>query len=170
MKTIKEVCNLILPPNEFGSIEEAEVPELIEFMAKDIPSYETPIKKGLLNLDQISKSMYQKSFVECDKNQQKFFLDDMAYPDLELSNSDQKDEVQWFSLMRNLTMTGYYTSRVGIEELGYKGNTPNIWDGVPQDVLDQYGLSYDKNWLDKCVDQSKRNEIAKWDEKGNLIS
>ncbi|MBT4063426.1 MAG: gluconate 2-dehydrogenase subunit 3 family protein, partial [Flavobacteriaceae bacterium] len=43
MKTIKEVCNLILPPNEFGSIEEAEVPELIEFMAKDIPSYETPI-------------------------------------------------------------------------------------------------------------------------------
>ena len=55
MKTIKEVCNLILPPNEFGSIEEAEVPELIEFMAKDIPSYETPIKKGLLNLDQISK-------------------------------------------------------------------------------------------------------------------
>jgi hypothetical protein len=37
-------------------------------------------------------------------------------------------------------------------------------------VLDQYGLSYDKNWLDKCVDQSKRNEIAKWDEKGNLIS
>ena len=170
MKTIKEVCNLILPPNEFGSIEEAEVPELIEFMAKDIPSYETPIKKGLLNLDQISKSMYQKSFVECDKNQQKFFLDDMAYPDLELSNSDQKDEVQWCSLMRNLTMTGYYTSRVGIEELGYKGNTPNIWDGVPQDVLDQYGLSYDKNWLDKCVDQSKRNEIAKWDEKGNLIS
>ncbi len=42
--------------------------------------------------------------------------------------------------------------------------------GVPQDVLDQYGLSYDKDWLDKCVDQSKRNETAKWDEKGNLIS
>ena len=53
---------------------------------------------------------------------------------------------------------GYFTSEVGIKELGYKGNSPNIWDGVPQDVLDQYGLEYDKDWLDKFVDQSKRND------------
>ena len=170
MNTIKKVCNLILPANEFGSIELAEVPELIEFMAKDIPSYESPIKMGLKYLDKISKSTHQKSFVECGDSEQKRFLDDMAYPNPDLDSSGQKEEVQWFSLMRNLTMTGYYTSKVGIEELGYKGNTPNIWDGVPQDVLDQYGLSYEKQWLDKCVDQSKRNETAKWDEKGNLIS
>ena len=49
-------------------------------------------------------------------------------------------------------MTGYFTSEVGIKELGYKGNSPNIWDGVPQDVLDQYGLSYDKEWIDKCME------------------
>ena len=108
--------------------------------------------------------------MECEDSEQKIFLDDMAYPNPDLASSDQKEEVQWFSLMRNLTMTGYYTSKVGIEELGYKGNTPNIWDGIPQDVLDQYNLSYDKDWLDKCVDQSKRNETAKWDDKGNLIS
>ena len=60
MNTINKVCNLILPPNEFGSIEAAEVPELIEFMAKDIPSYESPIKMGLKYLDQISKSKHQK--------------------------------------------------------------------------------------------------------------
>ena len=84
--------------------------------------------------------------------------------------TEQKEEVKWFSLMRNLTMTGYYTSKVGIDELGYVGNTPNVWDGVPQDVLDQYGLSYDIDWINKCVDQSKRNETAIWDDKGNLIS
>ena len=67
-------------------------------------------------------------------------------------------------------MTGYFTSEVGINELGYKGNIPNIWDGVPQDVLDQYGLEYDKDWLGKFVDQSKRNIIAEWDDEGNLLT
>ena len=170
MKSITQLCNLILPPNEFGSIEDAEVPELIEFMAKDIPGYEIPIKDGLLMLDKISKQKNSMVFIDCNEIEQKKILDQMAFPDPDMSSSEQKEEVKWFSLMRNLTMTGYYTSKVGIEELGYVGNTPNVWDGVPQDVLDQYGLSYDQDWINKCIDQSKRNETAVWDDQGNLIS
>mgnify|MGYP000159057863 FL=1 len=170
MKSITQLCNLILPPNEFGSIEDAEVPELIEFMAKDIPGYEIPIKDGLLMLDKISKQKNSMVFINCNEIEQKKILDQMAFPDPDMSSSEQKEEVKWFSLMRNLTMTGYYTSKVGIEELGYVGNTPNVWDGVPQDVLDQYGLSYDQDWINKCIDQSKRNETAVWDDQGNLIS
>ena len=170
MKLISEISNLILPPNEFGSVNDAEVPELIEFMAKDIPSYEKPLKEGLVALNQYSINKFQKVFIDCDENQQKSILDLMAFPDPELSNSEQSEDIKWFSLFRNLTMTGYYTSKVGIKELGYKGNTPNVWDGVPQDVLDKYGLSYDKEWLDKCVDQTKRNDVAQWDEEGNLIT
>jgi len=79
-------------------------------------------------------------------------------------------EIQFFSLMRNLTLTGYYTSKIGIEELGYKGNMPNVWDGVPEDVLEQHGLAYDEEWLAKCVDQSKRGIIAEWDNEGNLLT
>ena len=170
MTLISKISNLILPPNEFGSINDAEVPELIEFMAKDIPSYETPLKEGLVALNQNSNEKFKKVFIDCDESQQKSILDLMAYPDPDLSSSEQSEEVKWFSLFRNLTMTGYYTSKVGIEELGYKGNTPNVWDGVPPDVLDQYGLSYDQDWLDKCVDQTKRNDVAEWDEQGNLIT
>ena len=139
-------------------------------MAKDIPAYEAPIKEGLLMLDEISKQKNSKVFIDCNEIEQKKILDQMAFPDPEISSSEQKEEVKWFSLMRNLTMTGYYTSKAGIDELGYVGNTPNVWDGVPQDVLDQYGLSYDIDWINKCVDQSKRNETAVWDDKGNLIS
>ena len=69
-----------------------------------------------------------------------------------------------------LCMTGYFTSAIGIEELGYVGNSPNVWDGVPQDVLDDHGLAYDPEWVTKCVDQEKRNDTAQWDEQGNLIS
>tara|TARA_B100001059_G_scaffold8527_1_gene7041 strand:+ start:297 stop:1004 length:708 start_codon:yes stop_codon:yes gene_type:complete len=170
MKLISEISNLILPPNEFGSINDAEVPELIEFMAKDIPSYEVPLKDGLASLNQHSNKKFEKVFVDCDENQQKSILDLMAYPDPNLSSSEQTDDIKWFTLFRNLTMTGYYTSKVGIKELGYKGNTPNVWDGVPQDVLDQYGLSYDQDWLAKCVDQTKRNDVAEWDDQGNLVT
>ena len=73
-------------------------------------------------------------------------------------------------MIRNLVVTGYFTSEVGIKELGYVGNTPNVWDGVPQDVLDEMGLAYDPEWLAKCVDQEKRNETARWDKKGNLLT
>jgi len=45
--------------------------------------------------------------------------------------------------MRGLVATGFYTSQMGIKDIGYMGNTPNDWQGVPDDVLKQYGLSYD---------------------------
>jgi hypothetical protein len=72
--------------------------------------------------------------------------------------------------MRNLTLTGYYTTEMGIKDLGYKGNQPNVWDGVPQEVLDEHGLSYDPEWIARCVDQDKRNDTAEWDAEGNLIT
>ena len=55
------------------------------------------------------------------------------------------------SLMRDLTATGFFTSEIGIKDLGYAGNKPNQWDGVPQDVLDKYGLKYDDKTLEISV-------------------
>ena len=168
--TLDKICNLILPPNEFGSIRDAEVVQLIEFMAKDIPTYKEPLRNGLIWIDNESKKRFNNLFVDCEIAQQENIFDEIAYYDPNKSISDYSEPVQWFNLLRNLTMTGYFTSEVGINELGYKGNIPNIWDGVPQDVLDQYGLEYDKGWLEKFVDQSKRNIIAEWDDDGNLLT
>ena len=168
--TLDKLCNIILPPNEFGSIRDAEVVQLIEFMAKDIPSYQEPLRNGLVWIDKECKTRFTKIFIDCELSQQKEILDEIAYYNPNENMDDQSESVQWFNLVRNLTMTGYFTSEVGIKELGYKGNFPNVWDGVPQDVLDQYGLEYDKEWLDKFVDQSKRNIIAEWDDDGNLIT
>ena len=44
-------------------------------------------------------------------------------------------------------MTGYFTSEVGVSEIGYQGNVPNIWDGVPEDVLKSVGVAYDQDLL-----------------------
>ena len=63
--------------------------------------------------------------------------------------------VSFFDLMRNLTATGFYTSEIGVKDVGYIGNTPNNWNGVPDDVLKQHGLAYSEKELKECVSFTK---------------
>jgi hypothetical protein len=95
-------------------------------------------------------------------------LTSIAYPDPEAQV--QRQEVSFFATLRNLVVTSYYTSAVGIAELGYQGNQPNVWDGVPQEVLEEHGLSYPEEWMPHFLDVTKRNTQAEWDDEGNLIS
>ncbi len=171
METITILCDLILPAEgDVGGALEAEVPGFIEFIAKDFPEFQPVLRGGLMFLDHKCNTEFNREFKSGSELEQKTLLDGIAYPDIEIPEDKQPLEIQFFSLMRNLTLTGYYTSKIGIEELGYKGNTPNVWDGVPEDVLAQHNVSYDTEWLEKCVDQSKRGIIAEWDEDGNLIN
>jgi hypothetical protein len=59
--------------------------------------------------------------------------------------------------------TGYFTSKIGVEYLGYLGNTPNVWDGVPQDELDKHNMKYDEKTLAQCIKPEERNDIMNWD-------
>ncbi len=169
LATIAVLCDLILPATSTaGSATDAGVPEFIEFIVKDITYHQTPIRGGLMWLDNRTNKQFDKNFISCSASQQKQLMDEIAWPD------DAKPEVEqgvrFFTQMRNLVLTGYYTTRMGIDDLGYKGNMPNVWDGVPQEVLDKHGVAYDPEWLAKCVDQEKRTTIAQWDDEGNLIS
>jgi hypothetical protein len=62
-----------------------------------------------------------------------------------------KQGVSFFNLMRNLTASGFYTSEMGIKDVGYAGNKPNQWNGVPDDVLKQYKLAYTEKELKECI-------------------
>jgi gluconate 2-dehydrogenase gamma chain len=59
--------------------------------------------------------------------------------------------VAFFNRMRSLTAMGFFTSKIGLEDLGYMGNQPNQWKGVPDDVLKQYGLAYTEKELKECI-------------------
>jgi hypothetical protein len=59
--------------------------------------------------------------------------------------------VTFFSLLRDLTATGFYTSEMGVKDIGYAGNKPTQWNGVPDDVLRQYGMAYTDKELKECV-------------------
>lgn len=172
-KTMEVLCDLILPPGEvYKGASDADVVSFIDFMARDTESeqMQTDLKGGLMWLDHTSNTEFGLEFISATEEQQKSILDKIAYYDPESEYEDRPFGVNFFSMVRNLTMTGFYTSKIGIEELGYKGNMPNVWDGVPEDVLAQHGVSYEPEWLAKCIDQSKRNNVAEWDENGNLIS
>jgi hypothetical protein len=169
LTTVAVLCDIILPASaEFGSATDAGVDEFIEFIVKDLPSHQTPIRGGLMWLDSFSNKTYGKEFIACSNQEQLEICDQIAYP--KKTAPELKQGEKFFSQMRNLTLTGYYTTRMGLDDLGYKGNTPNVWDGVPEDILKAHGMSYDEAWLAKCVDQSTRGVIAKWDDDGNLIS
>ena len=76
-------------------------------------------------------------------------VEEIAWP--EKAKPEMKQGVSFFNLMRDLTATGFFTSEIGIKDLGYEGNRPNQWDGVPQEVLTQYGVSYDARTLAEAV-------------------
>ncbi len=95
-------------------------------------------------------------------------IDKIAYP--YKSEESNKAGVEFFSLLRNLTLTGFYTSKEGIQDLGYAGNRPNFWDGVPEEVLKEHQLDVNTRWDGLYITEQGRTRKAEWDPEGNLIS
>jgi len=171
LSTIAVLCDIILPSTPTaGSANDAKVPDFIDFIVKEIPSNQMPMRGGLMWLDIESNKRFNKEFVAATEAQQIEIIEDIAYPDEDNKKPEMTPGISFFNLIRNLTLTGYYTTKMGIDDLGYKGNYANIWDGVPDEVLKDHDVAYDPEWLAKCVDQSKREEIAVWDEDGNLLT
>lgn len=150
MKTISTLCDIIIPKDEkSGSATEAGVPDFIEFMAKDRPEHQIPLRGGIKWLDLQCMRRFNADFVSCNPQQQIEIIDEIAFP--EKAKPEMQAGVAFFNRMRDLTACGFFTSKMGLEDLGYMGNRPNQWNGVPQDVLDQYGLAYDKRTLEISV-------------------
>lgn len=154
MNTIKVLIDIIIPKDEVsGSATDAGVHNFIEFIVKDMPRHQLPLRGGLKWMDVQCLKRHNKTFVDCSTEQQLALVDEIAYP--EKAKPDMKQGVTFFNLLRDLTATGFFTSEIGLKDLGYAGNQPNRWNGVPQDVLDQYGLQYDERTL---------KESVQWDE------
>ncbi|CAG4998710.1 hypothetical protein DYBT9275_02063 [Dyadobacter sp. CECT 9275] len=137
LATITVLTDIIIPADEkSGSASQAGVPAFIEFIAKDMPQNQVPLRGGLQWLDRESNKRFKKNFTLCSKTQQLQIVDDIAYP--EKAKPVYSQGVAFFNLMRNLTASGFYTTKMGIDDIGYKGNTPNVWEGPPEDVIRQY--------------------------------
>ena len=150
MATITVLGDIIIPKDEVsGSASDAKVPDFIEFIVKDKPEYQVPMRGGLRWLDMQCFNRYKNAFTGCSSQQQTEMIDAIAYP--KKAKPEMEAGVSFFSLIRNLTATGFYTTEIGGKDVGYMGNTPNQWNGVPPDVLKQYNLAYTEKELKECV-------------------
>lgn len=137
--TVRRLVDLILPADErSGSATDAGVPEFMDFLMDDQPERRTAMRGGLAWLDAESLDRFGRRFVDATDAERSELLDAVAYPgaDAELSHG-----VEFFSRFRDLTATGFFTSRMGFEDLQYLGNEHvTAWTGCPPEALEKLGL------------------------------
>jgi hypothetical protein len=139
MATIALLADIIIPKDEVsGSATEAGVPEFIEFIVKDMPEHQLPLRGGLKWLDSACLNRFEKSFSDCTKEQQLEMVNEIAWPFK--AKPEMQPGVAFFNRMRDLTATGFFTTEMGLNDLGYAGNRPGKWEGVPEDELEKFGL------------------------------
>ena len=150
MATITLLADIIIPKDAVsGSATDAKVPEFIEFIVKDMPDHQVPMRGGLKWLDLHSYKKHSKAFTECTSKEQIGIVDEIAYPQKAAPALAQG--VSFFNKIRDLVTTGFYTAEIGVKDLGYMGNVPNRWEGVPDEVLKQHGFAYTEKELKECI-------------------
>ena len=139
METVRQLSNLIIPADDHsGNAEDAGVPKFIDFMMLDKPEMQTNVRGGLRWLDFQCLKQFEKEFRSCSVDQQKQLLDQIAYPDN--AKPEMSQGVSFFNRFRDLVASGFWSSKMGMEDIGYMGNVPTIWNGPPQEWLDKLGV------------------------------
>lgn len=150
MATLTVLVDIIIPADEISeSASKAGVPAFLDFIVRDMTSHQIPMRGGLRWLDMHCMKLFNQPFVGCSSTEQLSIIDQIAYPEKAAKSVQQG--VSFFTLLRNLTATGFYTSQVGVKDLGYAGNQPNQWNGVPAEILNSYGLAYSEKDQKECI-------------------
>ena len=139
--TVALLANIVIPRDEkSGSATDAGVPEFIDFMMTDRPEGQVPMRGGLRWLDAESHSRFGKTFREVTDAQRTALVDDIAYP--RKATPEFSHGVAFFSRFRDAVATGFFTSRMGIQDLQYMGNVPSPgWDGCPDNCYTHLGVT-----------------------------
>ena len=139
--TVRLLVDLIIPKDErSGSATDAGVPQFMDFMMADQPGRQTAMRGGLAWLDRECVSRFEKDFVSATPVQRTQVLDEIAWP--QKAAAGLSHGVAFFNAFRDLTASGFWTSRMGIKDLDYQGNVfvPE-WKGCPDDIVKKLGVS-----------------------------
>ncbi len=136
-KTLQVLSNWIIPPDEKskGGIE-AGAAEFIDVMAAAEPKLAAAFTGGVAWLDHQMNTRHGKTFVDCTRPQQQEMLDQIAYR--KKAPVEFAPGAAFFALMRAWTVDAFYSSQIGIADLGYVGNTAlSEFNGCPEEVVKQ---------------------------------
>jgi len=138
--TVGVLVDLIIPRDErSGSATDAGVPAFMDFMMIDQPRRQIAMRGGLALIDRLAVDRFGKRFVNGTDRERRALLDEIAYtsnPDRGLSHA-----VAFFSSFRDLTASGFWSTKVGVADLQYQGNTfVDEWNGCPDAALKKLGV------------------------------
>jgi gluconate 2-dehydrogenase gamma chain len=139
--TVRVLVDLIIPKDErSGSATDAGVPEFMDFIMFDQPARQVAMRGGLAWLDGESQRRYDQRFLSATAAQREELLGDIAtYGTLKPGLTHGQT---FFRGFRDLTATGFWTSKMGMTDLGYMGNTVVAkWEGCPTEQLQKIGLA-----------------------------
>jgi gluconate 2-dehydrogenase gamma chain len=144
-QTVRVLCDLIVPADErSGSATQAGVPEFIDdwldFRKQQDGNDDlaAQILGGLAWLD-------RQNFAHAGADGQKQILDRIAWP--ERAAPEDRRWAAFFSKFRDLTLNGFYSSKMGVADLPYLGNTaveewkgcdPAVWAKLEERMKNGY--------------------------------
>ena len=137
---VNVLVNLIIPKDDrSGSATDAGVPEFMDFMMTDQPNRQTAMRGGLAWIDLKSQDRYDKVFLDCTPEERRAVLDDIAWP--QKAKPEFSQGVAFFNSFRDLTASGFWSSKMGVEDLKYLGNVMVAeWHGCPPEAVRKLGL------------------------------
>lgn len=143
-RTAGILSDMIIPRDEgSGSATDAGVPEFMDFIMIDRPNNQKWMRDGLAWLDAQSTKRFGKPFAGATEQQREQILNDIAWP--ARAPVAMSDGVEFFNRFRDLTSSGFWSSRMGVKDLRYIGNTMNPnWNGCPPEALAKLGVTYAK--------------------------
>jgi hypothetical protein len=142
-ETVRTLADLVIPKDErSGSATDAGVPEFIDFMMNDRPDGQIPLRGGLSWLDAECFDRFSKTFLDSSPENRTAVLDDIAWP--KKAKAEHSQGVAFFNMFRDLTASGFWSSKIGIADLDYQGNTfVAEWKGCPDTALRKLGVHYE---------------------------
>ena len=142
-KLVSVLADIVIPKDErSGSATDAGVPEFMDFMMIDQPARQVAMRGGLAWLDLECQHRFDKTFLNCADAERTAVLDDIAWP--RKAKPEFAHGVAFFNNFRDLTASGFWTTRMGIDDLQYMGNRSVArWNGCPPEALKKLGVSYE---------------------------
>jgi gluconate 2-dehydrogenase gamma chain len=139
--TVGALANMIIPKDaRSGSATDAGVPEFMDFICLDQPPRQLAMRSGLAWIDHECQARFDKRFITCTEPERSAVLDDISWP--RRARPEMAAGVAFFASFRDLTASGFFTSKMGIDDLGYIGNVYVVkWDGCPPEALAKLGLT-----------------------------
>lgn len=123
-RTLSLLCETIIPAGDSveGAIE-AGVPGFIDLLTSESRLYQLKLGGGIMWLDAVCRVRHGRDFVDCEPREQQQILDVICDRETAKNSPPLNQGVEFFALLRKLTVDGFFTSEIGIKYLQYIGNT-----------------------------------------------